>query len=86
MSAFEWETVEDEYGKYKRRTNEFGVIEEFVMSRTQKWHDENPSQPEPLPEPTEIDILRAENEKIKQQLLQQGSDLSAFMEFYFSTT
>ena len=53
----EWEYFEDEYGTYKKRINEAGLTEEFTLTRTQKWHDENPPQePEPQP-PSETELL-----------------------------
>lgn len=37
------------------------------------------------PEPTEIELLKKENENLKQQLAQTNNDLQGFMDFYFST-
>ncbi|WP_313891097.1 hypothetical protein [Psychrobacillus sp.] len=53
----EWEYGEDEYGTYKKRINEFGLPEECTLSRTQKWYDENPPEPEVLPEPSEPEMM-----------------------------
>lgn len=63
-----WVETEDSYGKYKERTNELGIKEVVVVSRTQKWHDENPiKQPEPQP-PTDMELLQRENKLLKAQI------------------
>ncbi|MBD7944700.1 hypothetical protein H9650_11295 [Psychrobacillus sp. Sa2BUA9] len=52
-----WEYFEDEYGKYKKRINEFGLPEVHTIERKKKWYDENPqAQIEPQP-PSETEIL-----------------------------
>lgn len=41
---------------------------------------------EPIPpEPTEIEILKKENENLQNQLASINSDLQGFMDFYFTT-
>ncbi|WP_313893845.1 hypothetical protein [Psychrobacillus sp.] len=52
----DWVTTEDEYGIYQTRTNEHGIVEEKI-TRKQKWYDENPTEPEVLPEPTETEMM-----------------------------
>lgn len=66
----EWVTSEDEYGVYKTRINPLGIEELLIISRTQKWHDENPSEPEPLPEPTEIELLQQENAMLQMGMME----------------
>lgn len=57
IENIEWILKEDDYGKYKERTNSFGIIEKLVIERTQKWHDENPPHElEPQPS-TETELL-----------------------------
>lgn len=55
MSSFEWVTTEDEYGIYKTRTNEFGIIEKLTTYK-KKWYDNHPTAPE-LPEPSETEMM-----------------------------
>lgn len=61
-----WEITEDEYGTYKTRTNEHGVIEKLIVYK-KKWHDENPPI-EIRPQQTELEILRKENNLLKLQV------------------
>lgn len=76
----EWEYFEDEYGTYKKRINEAGLPEEITLTRTQKWHDENPPQePEPAP-PSETDVLAEELVKMKFENMQKDAVISTFGE------
>lgn len=60
MNPTDWTITEDEYGIYKKRTNEMGLVEELI-DRKQKWYDENPPlETEPQP-PSEIEMLKQEN-------------------------
>lgn len=52
----EWKVWEDEYGKYKSRTNEHG-IEEKIVEHKQKYWDENPTVEPDTPQPTETELL-----------------------------
>ncbi|MCK1999387.1 hypothetical protein MPH47_19520 [Psychrobacillus psychrodurans] len=56
----EWEEWEDEYGVYKSRTNELGIIETLTEYK-QKYWDENPPKEPELQPPTEIELLQQEN-------------------------
>lgn len=52
-NLIEWEEIEDEYGIYKTRTNEFGIVEKLTTYK-QRWYDENPPQ-EPTPQPPTVE-------------------------------
>ena len=51
-----WEYWKDEYGSYKKSE----AIPLFVISRTQKWHDENPPHAPEAEMPSEQEILNAQ--------------------------
>lgn len=87
MDPTEWVITEDEYGIYKKRTNEMGLEEELI-ERKQKWYEENPPlETEPQPQ-SEIEILKQENailqlalaETIEKQELNQVQNQVALAE------
>lgn len=55
MEWSEWEITEDDYGVYKNRTNELGIIEKLTEYK-QKYWDENPPV-ESETQPTETELL-----------------------------
>lgn len=61
-----WEYFEDEYGKYKKRVNEFGRQEIHTIERKQKWYDENP--PLESPHKVPVEYLLAEQDRQIQEL------------------
>lgn len=88
--SIEWETKEDEYGAYKQRENALGIVETLVVSRTQKWHDENPPG-QPIPQPPTLEeqlaekdsqILKLKEEQFKthQMTIQNGTTQQELIE------
>lgn len=69
-----WVTTEDEYGYYKRRINKHGLVEELI-TRKQKWIDENPpAKPELKPIPIEDLLAEKDRQIIELKKMQSVTD------------
>lgn len=69
MSEIEWTITEDEYGIYKTRTSEVGILETVTEYKQKYWDENPPAVPEPQP-PTEIEILQQENAMLQMSMME----------------
>lgn len=78
----EWNYFEDEYGKYKKRINKFGLMEVFTIERKQKWHDENPPV-ELEPQPPTLEEQLAEKDRQIAALHLRDATIQGDLNFIF---